>query len=82
MACIYEYCRDCGEEVKVRVGQFVFNKELLWHKSYACPHCKIQSEEDGIGTLPERERQAILAMEGTWSLIVRETGARATVATT
>jgi large subunit ribosomal protein L7/L12 len=61
------------------VGQHVLRTSLrlTWYKSYSCPYCGSQIEEDGNDTTPDEIQKAILEQEGTWVLDIEETGERA-----
>ena len=80
MAKIRVPCGDCKKAIDLYVGQQVVNRQLVWYKSYSCPHCGSAIEEDGIGMIPYESKQAILEQEGTWVLNIQEAGDRAIVA--
>ena len=80
MVLIYGHCWECERAIQISVGQYISNQELVWYRSQNCPYCGNQLEEDGAGIPPEEIRQAILAIEGQYNLIVQETGSRAVVA--
>ncbi|WP_172186887.1 hypothetical protein [Microcoleus asticus] len=77
---LYGLCGNCGKDIQMFFGQSVFDKQLVWHLSYDCPHCGEAIELDDTGTLPNELREAILAKEGTWNFTVLETEERATLA--
>lgn len=66
-------CDECQKIVTANVGQTVINSQLRWYLSYECPSCNSAIEMDGIGFPPDEIRQNILAEEGEWNLIVKET---------
>lgn len=77
MASIQAICQNCGAAVDMQVGQVLFGGQLEWHETYTCARCGTAIMVDGIGIAPEEVRQAILREEGTWELVVPETGRRA-----
>ncbi|MDC0832473.1 hypothetical protein CKA32_003558 [Geitlerinema sp. FC II] len=80
MTILKRQCDSCKNTIDIRVGQSVFNGELLWFASYSCPVCNIEIEEDGKGAAPEEIRQVLLREYGIWYLEVRESGKRALMA--
>lgn len=76
MASIQWICPDCGAAIDMSVGQYVYNNELSWYGAYRCGRCGNAVEIDGDANTPEDVRQAILREEGTWELVVSETGQR------
>ncbi|AFY80208.1 hypothetical protein [Oscillatoria acuminata] len=79
MAVIVKPCFNCEHPINMYVGQQVFgtNLGLGWYKSYSCPYCGYEIEEDGNDTTPDEIQKAVLDQEGTWLLDIEETGERA-----
>jgi large subunit ribosomal protein L7/L12 len=78
MAVIVQSCLKCKHPIKMYVGQHVLSESLrlTWYKSYSCPYCGTQIEEDGNDITPAEIHKAILEQEGTWLLDIEETGER------
>jgi len=77
MISIHIPCEHCGSDLVVNAGQSISNRRLVWYRSYSCPDCGFQLEEDGFDSPPDEIRRVILADEGEWTLSVHETGSRA-----
>ncbi|MEG4798341.1 hypothetical protein QUA69_25060 [Microcoleus sp. LAD1_D1] len=81
MVLIDGLCGNCDKDVQMLVCQSVFDKKVVWHRCYDCPHCGEAIELDDNDAMPNEMREEILAKEGTWNLIVLEKEQRATVVT-
>ena len=66
-------CDECQKTVIASIGQTVINSQLRWYLSYECPSCNSAIEMDDVGFPPDEVRQNILAEEGEWDLILKET---------
>lgn len=70
MAVVSESCQRCAAPGEKIVGQHADAERIVWFGSFACERCGLEHEEDGDDPLPERWREAILAQEGEWELVV------------
>lgn len=62
-------CPGCSKEGVSSFGQSVFSGRLRWYRSTSCPACG-QTEEDGEGFAPAKEREQLLELRGSWRLMV------------
>jgi hypothetical protein len=72
-ATVPHTCGACGRESVAGVGQSTASG-LRWWLAFRCPTCGSMLEADGGDDAPEDIRQAIIAMEGLWSLHVEAEG--------
>jgi hypothetical protein len=70
MAIIKTHCDHCQAIVDLRVGQFVDGTLLRWNAAYHCLQCGNTIEYDGTGEPPAAIKQALLAHEGVWELLI------------
>lgn len=62
-------CPECGDHLKVSIGQAIYSDKLSWFRSCRCEQCGFSTEEDGF----ERDvelRNKILQSEGEFLLLV------------
>jgi hypothetical protein len=70
MAVVHGQCPRCAIAIAFSVGQTVQNGRIEWFRSYHCPACNLQIEEDGIDETPPEIREAILNVEEKWAIEV------------
>lgn len=81
MAVITITCQNCNSQINAQIGQNIANNKLVWHLSSLGSNCGTQLELDGFNdSLPKEMRQAILAQEGEYKLIVNEIDTNKTLA--
>jgi hypothetical protein len=72
MAVIDRRCERCGAMGDASVRQAVRGDALVWTLSFACSVCGNAVEMDGADPMPSDLREAVLAQEGHWELVVEE----------
>lgn len=60
----------CGANVNANVGDSLHNGKLKWYLSYNCVLCGNAVECDGIDSLPQDIKDAIIAQDGKYALIL------------
>lgn len=63
-------CNSCSRKMEYKSGQFNNSGSLVWHESSRCTKCGNAIEVDGHGIAPDRVRDRLIQMEGTWDLVV------------
>jgi hypothetical protein len=69
MPIVEVQCPYCGARASRGVGQFDDRGDLRWWESFSCDACGTHTEADGRDDMPSDWRAAILAEEGTFSLV-------------
>lgn len=71
MAIVTTSCPRCDRTASVAVAQqILFGSKLVWSESLACSACGYRHEADDYGYPPNEYRDAILASEGVWTVVV------------
>lgn len=78
MASVVTSCFDCGHEGVLHVGQRATVEEVTCFGAFECERCGAAIHEDGRA-LPPRWREAILAQEGEWHLVIPDASGATTV---
>ncbi len=72
MVEIKDFCDDCNKIININIQQTVIDKRLRWSISYLCPFCDTAIESDNIGFPPHYIRKNILAEEGEYQLLIKQ----------
>ena len=67
-----DYCDNCNQIININIQQTVINQSLKWSISYLCPFCNTAIESDDFGFPPDDIRQAILAEEEQYQLLIKQ----------
>ncbi|GFI04017.1 hypothetical protein IMSAGC005_02861 [Lachnospiraceae bacterium] len=61
---------DCGRIAEVGAGDKICNNKLFWFQSYYCNYCGKTVEMDSEDMMPSDIREAIIAEQGSYGLII------------
>lgn len=61
---------DCGRIAEVGAGDKICNNKLFWFQSYYCNYCGKTVETDSEDMMPSDIKNAIIAEEGSYGLII------------
>ncbi|MBV6621402.1 MAG: hypothetical protein KI793_00345 [Rivularia sp. (in: Bacteria)] len=67
-----DYCSNCNNIINISIQQTVINRCLRWSISSQCPFCNSMIESDDIGFPPDDIRRIILAEEGEYQLLIKQ----------